>query len=151
MIDLGQQLREISAALDGAGIRAALIGGLAYSVYVEPRATEDIDFLIAAPDWARASATLAPLGWRELSADMDFGETRIRRLTKIIGNEHAVCDFLLAGAEAAEAMAKRNTIVLDGVAVHLAAPETIIALKRARNSPKDRADIDGLERRLRGE
>ena len=48
MLDLSRELRDVAAALDAADVTYALAGGLAVSVYTAPRATQDIDLLLAA-------------------------------------------------------------------------------------------------------
>jgi hypothetical protein len=52
MIDR-DRVKEIFRRLDEAGIRYALIGGLAYSEYAPPRATQDVDILALPEDAAR--------------------------------------------------------------------------------------------------
>jgi hypothetical protein len=54
MLDLFIELRRVAEALDAAGIAYAVVGGLAVSIYTAPRATDDIDLLIAPQDLARA-------------------------------------------------------------------------------------------------
>ena len=47
MLDLSRELRDVAAALDAADVTYALAGGLAVSIYTAPRATQDIDLLLA--------------------------------------------------------------------------------------------------------
>lgn len=50
MLDLYAELRRVVEVLDTGGIPYALAGGLAVSIYTSPRATEDVDLLIAGTD-----------------------------------------------------------------------------------------------------
>lgn len=147
---LYEELKAIAQALEEAGIPAALVGGLAYSLYVESRATEDLDFLLMPEDWDRCVMALRPLGWRPVAQPMDFPTIRIRRLTKIVEKTLLSCDFLLADDETKAGVQHRYTFKLGNVPVHLAPPEIIIVLKKRRNSQKDLGDIEGLEKLIRG-
>jgi hypothetical protein len=151
MTDLFHELFEVASALEEAGVTALVVGGLAYSIYVEPRATEDLDFLIAPEDWPRCVEALGSKGWRDVSGEMDFRQIRMRRLTKFVGEEAVVCDFLLADGELLDELKRAQRLLWQGHPLLLAHPETIIELKRRRSSQKDRGDIEGLERFLRGE
>jgi hypothetical protein len=61
-------LKTVTAALDGAGIPYAVIGGNAVATWVASRdvgavrATKDVDLLLRRADVTRAAAALAPLG-----------------------------------------------------------------------------------------
>src|SRR6266446_7493846 len=52
-LDLYDELRGIVKALNAAEIPYALVGGLAVSIYAQPRATEDVDLLLAREDLLR--------------------------------------------------------------------------------------------------
>ena len=64
MLDLAHELRGIVGALDTAGARCALAGGLSVSIYSTPRATQDIDLLLAVADLDRATAVPRDLGFQ---------------------------------------------------------------------------------------
>lgn len=149
MPDLFAELLDVAEGLRAASIEAALVGGLAYSIYVQPRATEDLDFLILPEDWERCIAALASRGWRDFSGPIDLSKIRIRRLTKFIQEDAIVCDFLLADGGLREEIAKGSRFTIGGGQVLLAPPEVIIELKRRRMSEKDRGDIEGLEKFIR--
>ena len=62
----------------------ALAGGLAVSIYATPRATQDIDLLVAVSDLDRVVALLGPLGFRRAGRRMTVagGRIEIQRLIK---------------------------------------------------------------------
>lgn len=64
MLDLYTELRRIVQHLDSAEIPYALAGGLAVSIYTAPRATEDVDLLLAREPVDRAVGGLEALGGR---------------------------------------------------------------------------------------
>ena len=150
MLDLFDELSAVTQALDKAKIPYALVGGLAYSLWVEVRATEDINLLIAPEDWPAMPKLLAPLGYEDLAGPMDFKGVRIRRLTKFIesgGKESRalVLDFLLADEPLRAGLANRVRIQRGNFSLYLAPPEVIIKMKQQRRSAKDLADIEGLK------
>lgn len=53
VLDLHEELRGVTQALNEAGVAYALVCGLAVSAYTEPRFTEDIDLLISGSDFDR--------------------------------------------------------------------------------------------------
>lgn len=144
MIDLFAELAAIEEVLQSHGIPYAIVGGLAYSIWVEVRATEDIDLLIRPEDWERMPALLEPLGFLWLAGSMDFPSIRIRRLTKLIEREALVLDFLLADGAFEEGLRRRAKLIYKGRPVYVARPDVIIDLKKLRMSRKDIVDIEGL-------
>jgi hypothetical protein len=146
MTDLFDELRGIAAALRKEGIPYALIGGLACSIWVEARNTEDIDLLILPEDWPRVAASLRPLGFESLAGPMEFEKVRLRRLTKMEGEDIVVLDFVLADGDLASSLDGSVKITYRGQEYSVAAPKALIALKMNRMSPKDRNDIEGLQK-----
>lgn len=137
--------------LNEAQIPYALVGGLAYTLYVEPRATEDIDFLIRPGDWDRVQVLFAPHNWVDLAGPMDFKNIRIPRLTKIEDIHVMVMNFLLADGNLERGLEAPRTFVYRDINIKAARPEVIVELKRGRMSDKDRIDIAGLEKLIESE
>lgn len=68
---IGRQIAEVTSALSGAGVRFALIGGLALASYKVVRATQDIDLLVDASKADEIDAQLCKLGYRCLHRSTD--------------------------------------------------------------------------------
>jgi hypothetical protein len=60
-LDLYAELRQVVETLDRASIIYALAGGLAVAIYATPRATEDIDILVAPDHLDLAITRLEPV------------------------------------------------------------------------------------------
>lgn len=147
MLDLHAELRRVARVLEEAGIEYALVGGLAVSIHARPRATDDIDVLIARADAPRAQRLLAREGYAARSEEMVVakGRLRIQRLLKVEGEDLLLLDLLLADdAELSGILARR--VILDdaGARLRVAARADLRKLKRLRGSPQDLADLDAL-------
>lgn len=151
MLNLFDELTTVTQVLDEAGISYALVGGLAYCIWVEARNTEDIDLLIRPEAWPEVSAILKGKGYDALAAPMNFSTIRIRRLTKICDSETIVLDFLLADGPLAEGIEQSVVLTYQGRNYRVAPPHIIVQLKQARLSSKDKIDIEGLQQLIEGQ
>ncbi len=147
MLDLYAELRRIVEALDAAGIAYALAGGLAVSIHTTPRATEDIDILIARADLDPVARALQPAGFRPAGRPMQVaaGRLEIQRLTKINGADLLPLDLLMPNDPALAALlTDRTSLTLEGRPVWVVGLGALRTLKRLRGSALDRADLEAL-------
>ena len=70
MLDLLDEFSKLTRALDARGVEYAVCGGLALAVYGIPRATIDIDLMIAPDTLGTIEAIAAELGYRFAAAPM---------------------------------------------------------------------------------
>ena len=113
MLDLYTELRTLAAALNAASIPYAL----AVSLYTTPRATEDIDVLVAAADVDRVVRAAAPLGFRKTGRPIRVADGRIeiQRLIKIDGADLLPLDLLIViDPELSDAVQGRTDKVIEG-------------------------------------
>ena len=147
MLDLYAELRRVVAALDAAGIPYALAGGLAVSIYTTPRATEDIDLLLARADRERAVEALDPAGFLPVGRPMPVagGRLEIQRLTKIDGADLLPLDLLtLTDPELVALASDRESMALQEGRIWVVGLRALRTLKRLRGSALDRADLEAL-------
>lgn len=147
-MDLLEELKNLAQKLDQKGIDYALCGGLAIAVYAKPRATLDIDIMVA-PDFLSETKTMAQeLGFAMSAMPMEFkgGAVKIHRLTKIDkeSGEHLVLDLLLVTPETKKAWDDRRIIEWEGGSLKVVSPQGLILLKSLRSSGQDRDDIEYL-------
>ena len=133
-------------------VRFVMIGGYAYNLYRNPRATGDIDFLVALnlENETRLRQTLTEFG---------FGSTlppepkTLLEAGKVImlGRAPLRIDILtkIDGVEFAEVYETRQHVELDALNVPVIPPETRLKNKRAAGQPKDLPDVIELEAWLR--
>ena len=147
-MDILDELKAVTAALDGEGIAYALCGGLAMAVYDLPRATLDIDLLIQIDSLFRAKRAVEPLGYTLSAAPMEFhgGKIQIYRLCKVDAGtgEELILDFLLVTPETASAWESRREVEWEGRTLKVVSPQGLILLKSFRRSGKDQDDIEHL-------
>jgi Nucleotidyl transferase AbiEii toxin, Type IV TA system len=149
VLDLESELSAILDALAAAQIEYALCGGLAMAVHGAPRATVDIDLLILPSDESRVYDAVAELGYRMKAMPMSFGRgvTEIRRVSKIDreDGDTMMLDLLLVTDANRGAWASRERRPWLGGELVVVSREGLIALKSARGSKQDLADIERLE------
>lgn len=135
MLDLYAELVRVVEALDAAGVRYALAGGLAVSVYTTPRATADIDLLIPPDGLERAVTALEPLGFRRAGRPMRVAE----------GPDLLPVDLVLpVEPDLAASLEDRTSMSVEGWPVWVVGLRSLRRLKRLRGSPLDRADLEAL-------
>ncbi|HEV8641832.1 MAG TPA: nucleotidyltransferase family protein [Methylomirabilota bacterium] len=147
MLDLYAELRRIVEALAVADIPYALVGGLAVSIYTTPRATEDIDLLIAPADLEPAATALQSLGFQSAGGPMRVagGRLDIQRLIKIDGSDLLPVDLLLPTDDALAALLQdRVAMTVESQSIWVIGIRALRTLKRLRGSPLDRADLEAL-------
>jgi hypothetical protein len=151
MLDLYEEFKRVVETLDREAIPYALIGGLAMAYHTQPRATQDMDFLVLLEDWPRCAATLLPLGFEELGESLPLaqGTLTLHRLVKIEegGSDVLMADFLLVDNPALrEIWDERQAVTWEeAVPLWVVSKSGLIRLKRWRGSKQDMADIEALE------
>jgi len=147
-------LAGLVAALRGADVRFVAIGGIAMAAHLVVRATEDLD-VVPAPDAANLDALANALlelearllrnPERSIDADVRAALHRGRNLTVTtrLGDLDVV--QRLPGVPAFDALDADawDATILD-VPFRVCSREHLIAMKRARGSPVDQADLARL-------
>lgn len=148
MVDLVAELRTLIRALDAAGIRYALCGGMAMAVHGVYRATVDIDLLLLAEDADAVMGIAEGLGYDLPSAPMVFagGDVRIRRVSKTIAglNEVLSLDLLLVTDALRGVWETRRQARWGEDRLSVVSREGLVTLKELRSSPVDARDIERL-------
>jgi len=144
---------QVCAALNRAGAKYLVIGGVACVLHGYARATTDVDILIER-SLANAERLLAGLAKVGYSFAREWGaEEIIKRPITVIGDDPAVDVFTVAWKVRYEQAVKRSTVSeVDGVKIPLIGLDDLIETKRTGRA-LDAADIEALEeiRRLRGD
>lgn len=150
IVDLHPDFRDLLAELARCAVDFAVLGGYGYAVghYARPRATKDLDLLVAgSPDnLERLAAALAAFG-----APADVIEAaRTMKPTEVVflGVPPVRVDLLrnADGIETEATLARAETVDLGDLRVKVIALTDLIVNKRASGRPRDLADVELLER-----
>ncbi|HYX29857.1 MAG TPA: nucleotidyl transferase AbiEii/AbiGii toxin family protein [Pyrinomonadaceae bacterium] len=143
---LYDELRTIIDALDRNEIEYALCGGLAMAVHGSPRTTIDIDILISENSLTRVIEIAEQLGYTIRGLDLNFGEVKIRRVSKIDSatKELMTLDMLLVTSKIEKIWKSRIRATLEGGKLSVVSKDGLIALKKLAGRPQDIADIVAL-------
>lgn len=139
-----RDLIRICDALNQAGCRYVLIGGLAVNYYGFDRATHDIDFLVDSSQ-DNVQKIKEALSVLPDNAVADLALDDIQKYIVVRVQDEITVDLLGAVGEIRFEDAKAIQVVLDGVAVPVADLETLIATKQGLRS-KDKQDLTFLLR-----
>ena len=129
-------------------VRFVMIGGFAYNLYRNPRATGDIDFLVAL-DLENESRL------RQALIEFGFGSTlpdpteRLLQNGKVImlGRSPFRIDILtrISGTDFNEVDSTKLIFEIDGLLVPVISPESLLKNKRSTGRVKDQPDVLALE------
>jgi hypothetical protein len=146
--------KEFIALMISNRVRFVMIGGYAYNLYRNPRATGDIDFLVEldAENETRLRRTLVDFGF---GSALSPAEEPLLVDGKVImlGRAPLRIDILtrIDGVEFSEVYETSRSIQLEGLAFRVISPATLLKNKRASARPKDIPDIMALEAWLAAE
>jgi len=147
-MDLFSDFRDLLAAFAESGVRYVLIGGYAVVFHGRPRATKDLDLLVAvdADNRERLGQALSAFGApasvanaaRTMTSDdiVYFGASPLR--VDLLGSA--------SGLDFDGVLARAVLTSLDDVRVPIIALDDLIANKRASGRPRDLEDCAVLER-----
>jgi predicted nucleotidyltransferase len=146
-MSLPPDFRELLEEFEREGVEYVLIGGYAFAFHVQPRATKDLDLLIAGGEnLQRASRALERFGApsRVVDAVRSLGESEIVWL----GQPPLRIDLLRSVDGVPTETILRNAIATtwEGLPVRIIALDDLIANKRTSGRPRDLADVEELER-----
>jgi predicted nucleotidyltransferase len=146
------KVAEVCSALNEAGARYLVIGGIACILHGYVRATTDVDILIER-SLENAERVLNALGTVGYGFAREWApEELLQRPITVIGDDPAVDVFTVAWSVKYETAIANSTVIdVQGVRIPLIGLDDLIATKRT-GRPLDTEDIEALEeiRRLRG-
>lgn len=157
-------IRDLVAALEHAGIRYCLVGGVAVNLHGIPRLTYDVDLVVAVdPDSLRGvREVLENLGLRcrlpIVLESLSSAEERARfrreknlRAVTFTDPDHPLreVDILVdPPVDPAGLLERADVLDADGLPLSVASLEDLIAMKRDSDREQDLADVEHLERLL---
>lgn len=144
-----EELLQIANILNKSKISYALVGGLAVSSWVEPRATKDIDIIVEDINSTLLNEALENIGYTLHSAAMEINNIKFKRISKMMANDELfMLDLMQSNNQ------EYNKAIIDGSTkisinnsqVYVASPEDLILLKVNSKRSKDQLDILNLQK-----
>jgi hypothetical protein len=121
-----------------------LVGGWAVGIYGSPRATKDIDFLIANDErnLKKLQKALREFGTPEIDVEYFKKKGNVFRM----GRSPLQIDIInhATGIDIAECYIRRNVITVEGIDISLISKNDLIKNKKASGRNRDLADVDNL-------
>ncbi len=144
---LNPDYRDLLSAFCRSGVEFVLVGAYAMAAHGQPRATMDIDLLIAtsAANAERVAAALREFGAPEAAIDRHALTTP--GMVVQIGIAPRRVDLLtrLSGVDSGTVFANAEAHVVDGLRVPVIALDDLIRNKRATGRAQDQVDAERLE------
>lgn len=149
MLDLIEELRTLTGALEAAAVEFAVCGGLAVAVHAHPRATLDIDLLLPAAQVERAREIALRLGYsidagRLVVRDRVIEMYRLSKPDPETGDLLSL-DLLIVTPPLAAVWAGRERVAWAHGTLPVVSRTGLVAMKRLRGSGQDLDDIRALE------
>ena len=146
-MDLHPDFRDLLAELVHEGVSYVVLGGYAVGHHAKPRATKDLDLLVAGGDnLARVASALKRFGAPSsvVEAARHLAENEIVYL----GVEPVRVDILrsAAGIETDRVLERAEHVVVGGLNIAVIGLDDLIANKKAAGRRQDLADVELLER-----
>jgi hypothetical protein len=133
--------------LDACGVRFAVVGGVAASLYGKPRVTKDVDLVAMAEDDTWASLVERAARWNlapRIADVLDFAKTtRVLLLVHEPSRIEVDVSFGMLPFER-ELVERAATRTVRRVTFPIASPEDILVMKALALRPRDVADIEGI-------
>ncbi len=138
----------LAKSLQANNCQYCLIGGVAMAFHDLPRFTKDIDLLTNSADFSKIKNTLESCGYFESTKPWTFNNTPLtlhRFFKPNTGDESMIIDLMVSG-EARHQQIISNALMAEYNELHIpiATKPDLIWLKRFRNSPQDKVDIEKL-------
>jgi hypothetical protein len=149
------RLRALLEVLIEADVQFVLVGGLAVNAWGHLRSTADID-LVPDPDpknLERLATALESVGGRVIADGALLEAPAIRTFLRagdrtLVDTDLGPVDVLQGLPQVptyAEASDGSVEVSMDGLAARVCSLETLLAMKRASDRPRDRDDVEALE------
>lgn len=145
IFDIEAELGAVATALNQQGIEYAVCGGVALAVHGHPRATKDIDVIVAETSAERTRAILRALGYTLEAAPMRFASgIEVRRVSRVESGELFTLDLLMVTPAIEDVWRGRQVVMWRELPLGVVSRDGLIRMKRLAGRPQDLADLAAL-------
>ena len=152
MLEVERTALAFARACDGAGVRYALMGGVAVSAWGQPRATADVDVLVSLriEQVPRFAVALRSEGLVVDERDFEDAFRDDSHVTIFDDKSPFHVDCKIARGEESAEVDRAVEVAYEGERLRLVAPEETIAFKLKFGSPQDVQDARSILVRQEG-
>lgn len=146
-LDLFAEMHALATALEKASLPYALCGGLAVGVHGAPRATKDVDLLVAPEHLLPIKELARTLGFVLEGLPMRFKSANVEmhRLSKVVDGSLLSLDLLVANEELRPVLEDRQQIAYEGGNVWVVSRRGLISMKVSAGRSQDVYDLERLQ------
>jgi hypothetical protein len=146
-LDLFAELTALANALEAAALPYALCGGLAVGVHGAPRATKDVDLLVAPEDLVAVKEVARALGFVLEALPMRFKSSGVEmhRLSKIVEGHLLSLDLLIADEALRPVFEDRQQLTYEGGRIWVVSRRGLVSMKVAAGRSQDVYDLERLQ------
>ena len=143
---LPDDFKDLIRCLNSSDVRYLLVGGWAVGMYGNPRATKDIDFLVATDDGNLANLQEALRVFGSPPVDMKHFKEKGRIIR--MGSSPVQVDIIneADGIDINECYGRKEVVNFDGIDISVISRSDLIKNKKASGRTMDLADAEMLER-----
>ena len=143
---LPEDFKDFINSLNANNVKYLLVGGWAVGLYGNPRATKDIDFLIAVDDENLSKLKRAMSDFGAPIIDMSLFKEKGNFFR--MGRSPIQIDIITdaSGIDIKECYAKRNVVKIEGLEISVISKVDLIKNKKASGRHMDLADAEILEK-----
>lgn len=150
MLNLKEELFQVTDLLNKMGVEYAVCGGLAVLIHGCPRPTYDLDFIVKSNNLARIRSHLKHLGYKIQTDVMTFqadqpNEIKVWRISKARDEDLLSVDFLLINPFLEDVWAGRRQFEFDGKSITVVGLDGLRKMKESAGRPKDLIDLENLK------
>jgi len=142
---LPEDFKDFLSFLNKNDVKYLLLGGWAVGIYGYPRATANMDILIAIDDnnLDKLQKSLYEFGAPSVNKELFKEKGNVFRMGRSPIRIEILND--VSGINISEGYERRNVIIVDDVPISLISKEDLIRNKKASGRAKDLADVENLE------
>jgi hypothetical protein len=146
-LDLFEEVKALTRALEVASLPYAICGGIAVGIHGAPRATRDVDLLVAPERLDEIKMVARALGFVLEALPIRFRATNMvmHRVSKVVDGSLLSLDLLVVNDDTAPVYEARERVEYEGGHFWVVSRQGLISMKVAAGRAQDVFDLERLQ------